>query len=452
MEVLDPRTLGYRELHSPRPTGQLGVTLFMHAHIPLLDINAVLQDKPVEVSSSVKKLLIFFVIIGFVTFGVGALFGNAAHTWAAYYTFLIFFMGMSAGGIIITAMLQIVRARWAVPVRRFAEANVFFLPAAYAMLLFTYFGKQYLFPWANAPMPGREWWMQPNFVYARFALLFALLYCMMWRYVRMSLRSDVAMMQKNRGTDIKWFGWIHSQIVKDWKGEEEIDELQRRLSWNAPLLILVYAVVVSLFAFEMVMGMDVHWMSNLFGAFIFMGNIYAAWAMLGLTTLFYAKTNPQYNRVLDKQQYWDIGKLTFAFCMIWGYFFFSQFLPQWYGNLPEETQWMILRTREFPWKGLGWITFACCFIIPFITLLSEDLKRTPRAFAAICILILFGILSERYLIIMPQISPSSIPFSVEEIGLFLGFFGLYGLCIQQFMSLFPFATLSHPVAKGRVDW
>jgi hypothetical protein len=127
-------------------------------------------------------------------------------------------------------------------------------------------------------------------------------------------------------------------------------------------------------------------------------------------------------------------------------------LPQWYGNLPEETQWMILRTREYPWKAWGWVTFAMCFIMPFILLLSRDLKRTPAAFATVGLLIFLGIWAEKYIAIMPNISPGSIPFGALEFGLFLGFLGMYVLSVLNFLSKLPFIPVSHPQTQGKIDW
>jgi hypothetical protein len=224
------------------------------------------------------------------------------------------------------------------------------------------------------------------------------------------------------------------------------------MSVNAPVVVICYMIVVSLFAFEMIMGQNPVWFSNLFGAFVFVSQIYIAWAGLALMTMFFAKRNPAFGAQIHTQQFWDLGKLNFGFCMLWGYMFWSQFLPQWYGNLPEETQWLILRTREFPWKGLAWIVFPMAFIIPFITLLSRDIKKTPRTYAIVCLTLMTGVWLDRYLIIMPEVSPHHIPFGITEIGIFVGFLGAYLLCVRTFLSKYPFIQVSHPLTHGSRDW
>jgi hypothetical protein len=249
-----------------------------------------------------------------------------------------------------------------------------------------------------------------------------------------------------------WRGTVYNSITERWRGVAiEVPEIQNRLSQRAPALVLVYALVYSLFAFEMVMAMDAKWLSNLFGGFVFIGNIYGAWAVLILLTLFYSKRGAL-SEWVSTNELWDLGKLTFGFCMVWGYFFFSQFLPQWYGNLPEETQYMILRVREFPWKGFAWVTLSACFIVPFILLLSRDLKKTPRCLGTVAVLILIGLAMERYIVIMPQFSPHHIPFGMTDAGIFLGFLGGYILCLQWFISVVPPVTTSSPLAQGSSDW
>lgn len=295
--------------------------------------------------------------------------------------------------------------------------------------------------------------MQPCFVYVRMGLLFSILFYFMWRFVRLSLRGDIGMAKDHAEEPSRWEGFFYNSITERWRGLPlEVPEIQNRLSQRAPALVLVYALVYSLFAFEMVMAMDYRWMSNLFGGFMFIGNIYGGWAILTLLTLYHVKRNKEFGEWVTTNELWDLGKLTFGFCMVWGYFFFSQFLPQWYGNLPEETQYLILRTREFPWKGWAWITLSACFIVPFILLLSRDLKKTPRCIGTVSVLILIGLAMERYLLVMPQFAPGQIPFGATEIGIFLGVFGLYGLSIQSFLAAVPPVIMSSPLAHGSSDW
>jgi type IV secretory pathway ATPase VirB11/archaellum biosynthesis ATPase len=52
------------------------------------------------------------------------------------------------------------------------------------------------------------------------------------------------------------------------------------------------------------------------------------------------------NPILDTE-------LVFAFCIFTGYLFYVQFLVIWYGNLPEETRYVILRVKLTPWEPVA---------------------------------------------------------------------------------------------------
>lgn len=424
-----------------------------HVELAKIDIDHIVNVEPIKMQPRIMRLMWFCVAVGSFAMLYGLYVGDPHHVWASYYTNLIFFMGLATGTCMIPPMFQIVRAVWSPPFRRVAEANSAFLPYAYLLFLSSYLGREYLFPWARAPMPGREWWMQADFVYLRFALLFALLYYMIQRYVILSLRGDVGVILERAKNKERWMRWPYNMVVKNWKGAaQEVSTLQNKLSWNAPLLILIYVIVVSLFAFEMIMGMDTVWYSNMFGGFIFIGNIHMGWAVLALTATFLIRINPEYAKVVKSQQFWDTGKLMLGFTILWGYLFFSQFLPQWYGNLPEETQWLILRTREYPWKGIGWAVLGMCFVAPFILLLSEDIKKVPVVLSTVSLIILLGMWLERYLLVMPQITPDFVPFSAIEVGIFMGFLGAYVLSIAGFMAKYPAVPLSHPLTYGETRW
>jgi hypothetical protein len=429
----------------------------MHAEPVHVNIDEVLEAGPLKVSASFKLLMLILIVIGIIAFVGSYVIMGAHHTWSAYFVSLMFFMGLGAGSVVLTAIFQITRARWSPPVRRLAEANSVFLPVAWVLLLFSYFGQDVLYPWATSPRPGVEYWMNSSVVYPRMLLLLGALFGFMLIFVQKSLRGDIAMAADREKDNVHWKEGICAVIRGGFVlTPNSLKSTQNLLSRLAPALIAMYAVFYSFFAFEMVMSMDKSFMSNLFGAFIFAGNVYLAWVFIAMTAMYHAHRSPAYARLFTRAQQWDIAKLSFGFCMVWGYFFFSQFLPIWYGNLPEETQWLIIRTRELPWKTFAYFVFGSCFIVPFITLLSREVKQTPNLYAPICLLIFCGIWMQDYLIIMPQVHPTSVPLAsfaaFGDIGIFLGFLGLFGFISQSFLGQLPFAPISSPLSHGANDW
>ena len=429
----------------------------MHSDPVRIDIASVVRSDRIVPEVSLRALAWTFLFVGICAWSLAFIWFDKKILWGIYFANTLFFLGLSLGGSMLPVLFQIVRAKWASPVRRLYECHASFLLFGFLLFIGTYFGKESLFPWATAPLPGREWWMQPNFAYTRHcvSLLFLIGY-ILW-FVRQSLRADIGYISEDSYAKTKWADWEYLSIIRGWKGSEvEVPEIQRRMSFHAPIIVFFYAIVVSLFAFEIVMGMDTSWFSNLFGAHIFISSIYIAWCGTGIIVNYLRKRYPLLGAQIGTQQYWDMGKLTFAFCMLWGYFIFAQFLVQWYGNLPEETQWMILRIREYPWKIIGWCVFGGCFVIPFITLLSEDVKKIPWLYGSFVIVPFLALFLERYLIVMPQLSPNEIPLhgglALITILTFLGFLGGYVICYFSFLSKFPFLTVSSPLARNSVEW
>jgi hypothetical protein len=429
----------------------------MHSEPVHIDIDQVLAAGPLKPSSSFNMLMYVLMTVGIVAFvGSFAVFG-ARHAWASYFISLIFFMGLAAGSVILSIIFQITRARWCPSVRRLAEANVAFLPVAWVLLLISMAGQKELFPWANTPRPGSEWWMNEWAVYPRILSFLAILFTLMGLFVLKSIRGDMALAAAHPKEGKHWREGIKGFLGGRFKvTDANIRRIQNQLSRLGPLVVAVYATVYSFFAFEMIMAMDKSFMSNLFGAFMFAGNVYLAWVFLAMSAMYHSSKSPAYAKVFTTMQQWDIAKLSFGFCMVWGYFFFSQFLPVWYGNLPEETQWLIIRTRELPWKSFAYVVFGSCFVVPFITLLSKEVKQTNYLYGPICLLIFCGIWLQDYLIVMPQFYPDRIPLTTfsmfGDLGIFLGFLGMFGFVTQSFLAQLPFVPISSPISHGSNDW
>src|SRR5258707_9927224 len=51
--------------------------------------------------------------------------------------------------------------------------------------------------------------------------------------------------------------------------------------------------------------------------------------------------------------------------IMWMYFFWSQYLVIWYGNVPVETRFFVGRFFLQPWQTLAWVIFAMGWLIPF---------------------------------------------------------------------------------------
>ncbi|MBO0723457.1 MAG: hypothetical protein J2P41_21715, partial [Blastocatellia bacterium] len=104
---------------------------------------------------------------------------------------------------------------------------------------------------------------------------------------------------------------------------------------------------------------------------------------------------------LQPKHFHDLGKLLLTLVMVWAYFSFSQLLIIWSGNLPEEIPWY-LRRFEGNWRyiGIGLILFY--FFLPFLLLLSRDLKRSSRRLVGVAWLIILMRMVDLLWTIVPE--------------------------------------------------
>jgi hypothetical protein len=106
--------------------------------------------------------------------------------------------------------------------------------------------------------------------------------------------------------------------------------------------------------------------------------------------------------VVRKEQVHDLGKLMLAFVMLWAYINLSQFLIIWSGNLPEEIPWYLTRLSG-GWQWLGFLLVIGHFVLPFLMLLSRDLKRSSALLGRVAGLVLVARVIDLYWLVAPDL-------------------------------------------------
>ena len=109
----------------------------------------------------------------------------------------------------------------------------------------------------------------------------------------------------------------------------------------------------SLLGYDLVMSLDPHWFSGLLGGYVVVGMLYSGFAFLVLLTGLHSAGRPGW--VMPPKEMQDLAKLVFATSILWMYFFWSQYLVIWYGNVPIETRYVLARFFEDPWRCLALI-------------------------------------------------------------------------------------------------
>jgi len=401
-------------------------------------------DTAVRRSRVTTSVLAAFAVGGVIAFGAGAFGAAPLRAWQTYLVNLLFFMGIAQAGAVFLAILTLTQSRWGRPLERFAAAMTAFLPVAFLLFLLLPFGQVVIFPWVREPIPEKSLWLNFTFLMARdgvgLALLFSLSAGLVYQYVR-PLAGTL------RHTTGDWRERVYALLAYRFRGlETEIARCRGRTPALALGLVAVYWFVFSMIAGDLIMSLDPHWYSTLLGAYNFVIALYTGLAALAVLAL-WGRSRFALERSLTVDHLHDMGKMIFAFALIAGDFFWSQFLVIWYGNLPEETSFIARRIHHQPWTALSWTVLVGLFAMPFVLLLARAPKRNPRALAAICGLILITGWAERYLLIVPSLTAAEdAAFGLLEVFITLGFVAAFLICYRLFLTAFP-PTVAAPVAS-----
>ncbi len=323
--------------------------------------------------------------------------GEAQRVWQVYLVNWLFWSGLAVTGVVLVAIWRATNSQWGARLLGVALATFGFAPVALLTFLPLAAAGAHIFPWVEHPVPHRAGWLEPGFVLARTGLAFAGLLVLCGVYVYFVLRPAVGEAGAGHSRLRVW-------LVRGFAGRTtehaRAEYILRRLT---PVLLVVYALVFSLVAFDLVMPLDPHFYSTLFGGYFFVTALYAGIALLSVLLAWWLACAPALRDGFTTEVRHPLGKLTFGFAMLYGLVFWSQYLVFWYGNLPEEVPYVILRQNTVPWKPLSYAVLLLVLLVPFAVLISAEVKKKPRAMAFLGSLILLGLWLERYLLVVPSL-------------------------------------------------
>jgi hypothetical protein len=405
----------------------------------------ILEQSTLRVRGGWLAVLWGLVALGVLMFIIGLTSGAAARTWQAFLINTVFWGGVAQAGVMLSVIWQITDAKWGRPYKRIAEGFGAFLPFAFMAFILVLFGAKHLYEWVLHPMHVKEGWLNLTFFSIREIAALALLFGLSLFYVRNSVLPDLALARK---LVPGWGGSFSDRLLAGYgKHETEVVRLEARARRLAPALGILYALLISLMAFDYVMSLDQEWFSTLFGVFFFVGNLYSALALM-LIVVALTRNKPGLAEYMTVNRHNDLAKLTFAIAMLYTYMAFSQYLVIWYSNLPEEAPFLVIRSIEnTPWKPIFWTLFGVLFLFPFLGLMARSVCRIPPLVAAFAVVLFLGQWWAHYLMVVPSIQLGHggayhFVFGAHEILLTLGFGAGFLLAFFSFMAKVPILPIS----------
>lgn len=290
---------------------------------------------------------------------------------------------------------------WGFIIRRILEAGTRTLWLMAILYLPMLIGLSRVYGWARADAASipvyqqKHFYLNVPFFVARSVIYFAIWMGLAWFLNKWSAQQDE---QGNPGAEKKLEGI------------------------SGPGLVL-WGIAVTFSAVDLVMSLEPTWFSSIYGMMIMV--VYALSAMA--FAVFIARRLTEREPLVQlatPQRFNDLGNFLLTFVMLWAYLSFSQFLIIWSGNMPEEISWYMARARG-SWGALALLLIIFHFAIPFVLLLSRDIKRGPRALSGVAIALVAVSLVDIFWLIVPAFEPNGLRLHWSNISMLAGFGGLW---------------------------
>lgn len=346
--------------------------------------------------------LLIGIVAGAVCIGAAVLEPGAF--WPAYLVAVIFVLGIGLGSLGIALLHQLTGGRWGWAVLRELVACAQTIPIAIILLLPLAVGADHLYPWRDdsyfQELPAsQQMYFEPGFWLGRAAAYFAI-WILLTYFIARTYHATSASDDPDR--------WHASARLSAWG-------------------LIVLWITATFAAFDWMMALEPAWLSTIYGAIVMMGFAVSGLAFQLVIRPFLKPVGPSDP---SDQSTPDLATLLLAFLLVWVYLAFSQFFIIWHGDLPVEGVWYHRRSAGV-WGLLGTSLLIFHFVVPFVLLLSRDLKRQPQTVAKVAAGLVFMRLLDLAWFILPAFEETYaewlllLPVSVLAAG---------GLCLAGFLN------------------
>jgi len=345
--------------------------------------------------------------------------------WAGLLINGFFFFGLGLCATFFLAVQYASHAGWSVVLKRVMEAISSFLPYGAVVLIIVFavgsVGGHHLYHWMDSEAVAHDPLLLHKKPYLNIPFFWVrtLMYLGVWLLFARLFRKRSLL-------------------------QDQLQSVSRKFhNKNAALAagFLVFFGYTSVTAsWDWLMSIDAHWFSTIYGWYIFSGFWCAGLVMITMITIYLKKLG--YLKAVNENHLHDMGKWIFAVSFLWSYLFFCQFMLIWYSNIPEEVTYYIARIQDY--KVLFWGTFIINFVFPMLILMSKDSKRSMSYLVPIGVIVFIGHWLDTFLIVSPGTVKSHWHLGFYEIGLMLGFLGLFLNVVLRTLTKAPLSVKNHP--------
>jgi molybdopterin-containing oxidoreductase family membrane subunit len=291
--------------------------------------------------------------------------------WGLYIISFMFFVGLSAGGLIIASAGRLFGVERFAPIVRLAVVEATVTIATAALLIIPDLGRvKHIF---NLFIHAH--WLSPmiwDITVILIYLVLSLLYC--WLYMRRDLAargSWLALGTRDNGAE----------------GRERDHRITYRLAWIAlPAAVLVHSITAWIFGLQISRGF---WYSAVMPPLFISSALVSGLALVTLLALIVRRTG----RIsFDDELVSFLGGLLAVFVAVEAFLVFCEVLAGYYPGIPTDAVHQLFTARYGP--GFG-VEIVVGLLLPFVMLAVAAWRRRPAVVVVACVLALIGIYVHR---------------------------------------------------------
>jgi hypothetical protein len=327
----------------------------------------------------------------------------------AYLIAFVYWLGLAIGAVTLVLAHHAAGAKWNVTLRRFNETAGAVIPVFVLLFIPLLLGARHIWFWVAPHEPiskemhelleHKRPFLNTGFFAVRAALYFVCWTIFAWLLRAWSLRQDET-------------------------GDPALTLRMRRAS---PAGMILFMLTFSFAAIDWLMSLQPTWYSTIFGLYVYAGAFVASIAALSLVVTGVRSSGAPLAALISEDHQHNVGKLLFAFTAFWAYMAFSQYMLIWAGNLPEEVQWIVVRSQGV-WRPVGILILVGHFLLPFFLLLPREVKRSAPALAAVAAWMLVIHYVDVYWVVMPAASQARLGLHWTHLTAFVGIGGVSLAC------------------------
>ena len=335
---------------------------------------------PVAEIDRVRSRALIAGVVGLAGCAVGFLVARD-HFFRAWLVAYLLALSVALGSMALMMIQHLSGGTWGV-FRRIFEASSRTLPLLMVLFVPVLLGMRTLYPWTHEDHVAADEILRHKSAYlnSTFFVVRAVIYFAGW--------------------------WGIATLLNKWSRQQDAGDVavNTRIQRLSGAGLVFYALAVTFAGVDWIMSLNPHWYSTIFGFLMVGGQGLAALAFTIIVGAFLFRRAPM-DGVFKTSHFHDLGKLMFAFVMLWAYFNFSQYLLTFAANLAEEVPYMIARTSN-GWQYLAVFLVTFHFAVPWLLLLSRDLKRTPQRLVVVAGWMLFMRYADIFMLVSPEFDAS----------------------------------------------